>query len=306
MAGGVINTGSHPQALWPGIRAWFGAQYKTKSKGTYYAPIFAVVKSDKAYERSVAHSSFGLGQKKPEGSPISYDSVQQEWTRDSTHSTYALGYVVTEEELEDNLYEEVSKKRSSMLVRSMLETREINGHAILNNAFTSGTGGDGVYLCSASHPTLSGNQSNILSTAAAFSESAYEDIVTLMANAKNSRGIRYPLHPTLLIGNVALRFDFERVAKSVMQTNTANNNLNAIVNLGLIDKYHVTPYMTSTTQWFVKSDIQEDEGLILFERRKLEFKQDNDFDTSNAKAKASERYVFDWNDWRGVYGSQAA
>lgn len=301
---GVITTGSHPKALWPGVRKFQGMDYKTMP--VTWSKYFATVKSEKAYEEDVMATTFGLAQKKPEGQPLTYDSHSQEWTRRHTHDTYALGYVVTEEEMEDNLYLDRSFKRSRMLNRSMAETREINAASILNRGYTAGyTGGDGVVLFSASHPTASGNQSNILSTGANFSEKALEDILIQMMDAKNSRGIRLPLKGRKLIIRHNLQYEAYRVLKSLLRPGTANNDPNAVRNMEDIEVV-VVPYLTSETAWTVKSDLPEDEGIVCFERRALRFQQDNDFDTANAKAKCSERYVFDWTDWRGVYGSAGA
>jgi|WetSurMetagenome_2_1015567.scaffolds.fasta_scaffold172960_1 hypothetical protein len=305
MAGGVITTGAHPKALWPGVRKFQGADYK--SMPAVWSKIYALVHSEKAYEEDVMMTTFGLAAKKPEGQPLSYDSHSQEWTRRHTHDTYALGYVVTEEEIEDNLYASKSFKRASFLNRSMLETKEINAANLLVYAFTAGyTGGDGVVMVSASHPTASGNQSNILSTGANLSEKAMEDLLIQMWDAKNSRGIRAPRRGHALIIRHDLKYEAHRILKSILRVGTANNDPNAIKDMGELSEIIIEPYMTSKTAWFIQSDLPKDEGLVCFERRALKFQQDNDFDTANAKAKCSERYVFDWTDWRCIYGSAGA
>lgn len=300
----VISTGSHPKALWPGVRAFFGATYDAQPK--IWSKIFEIVSSEKAYEEGVATQSFGLAVKKPEGSGVSYDSHNQEWTRRSTHDTYGLGYVVTEEEKEDNLYEGKSFDRSKLLARSMAETKEIVHANIFNRGFDSNfLGGDGVELFSAAHPTAVGNQSNLLAVAADFSELALEDMLIQMADNKNSRGLRFPLQGKKLIIRHELMFEVERVLKSTLRSGTANNDLNALKSMGVLPEgWVVCHYLTDADAWFVKTNA--DNGLLSFERRKLKFTQDNDFDTSNAKAKATERYIPDWNDWRGVYGTPGA
>lgn len=300
----VISTGSHPKALWPGVRAFFGSVYDNQPK--IYTKIFEVVQSEKAYEEGVATQSFGLAVKKSEGTGVSYDSHNQEWTRRSTHDTYGLGYVVTEEEMEDNLYESKSFNRSKLLAISMAETKEIVHANILNRGFsTDYLGGDGAALFSASHPTAVGNQSNLLAVAADFSELALEDILIQMADNKNSRGLRYPLKGMKLIVRHELEFEVNRVLKSTLRPNTANNDINAIKSMGMLPEgYVVCHYLTDADAWFVKTNAPD--GLLSFQRRKMKFTQDNDFDTSNAKAKATERYVPDWNDWRGVYGTPGA
>lgn len=297
----VINTGSHPKALWPGIRAFFGSVYDSQPK--IWSKIFETVSSEKAYEEGVATQSFGLAARKPEGDGILYDSHNQEWTRRSTHDTYGLGYVVTEEELEDNLYEDKSFNRSKLLAISMGETKEIVHANIFNRGFDSNfTGGDGVELFSAAHPTAVGNQSNLLAVAADFSELALEDMLIQMADNKNSRGLRFPLKGQKLIIRHELMFEVERVLKSTLRSGTANNDINALKAMGVLPEgYVVCHYLTDADAWFVQTNAPN--GLLSFQRRKLKFQQDNDFDTSNAKAKATERYVPDWNDWRGVYGT---
>lgn len=300
----VINTGSHPKALWPGIRAFFGTVYDSQPK--IWSQVFETVTSDKAYEEGVATQSFGLAAKKPEGQSIVYDSHNQEWVRRSTHDTYGLGYIVTEEELEDNLYEDKSFNRSKLLAISMAETKEITHANILNRGFDSNyLGGDGVSLFSASHPTTIGNLSNQLAVAADFSESSLEDMLILMYDNKNSRGIRFPLTGQKLVIRHELMFEVERILNSTLRPGTANNDLNAVKKVGALPGgYVVWPHLTDSDAWFVTTSASD--GLLSFKRRALKFQQDNDFDTSNAKAKATERYVPDWNDWRGVYGTPGA
>lgn len=300
----VISTGSHPKALWPGVRAFFGSVYDSQPK--IWSQIFETVTSEKAYEEGVATQSFGLAVKKDEGSSVSYDSHNQEWVRRSTHDTYGLGYIVTEEELEDNLYESKSFNRSKLLAISMAETKEIVHANILNRGFSNSyLGGDGVELFSASHPTAVGNQSNILTVAADFSELALEDLLIQMQDNKNSRGLRFPLKGQKLIIRHELEFEVNRVLKSTLRSGTANNDINALKSMGMLPGgYVVCHYLTDADAWFVKTSAPD--GLLSFQRRKMKFTQDNDFDTSNAKAKATERYVPDWNDWRGVYGTPGA
>jgi hypothetical protein len=300
----VITTGSHPKALWPGVRAWFGAIYNKQPK--VWDKIYETVTSEKAYEDDVAMTSFGLAGKKPEGQPLVYDSHNQEWTRRHTHDTYALGYIVTEEEKEDNLYKDRSFDRSKLLAISMAETKEYKGVDPLVNAFdTNYPGGDGAAMCSTAHPYINGSLANTLSEAADFSEAALEDLVILAKNAVNSRGIRFPMNIVKLIGGNDLMFEFERVLHSTLRSGYGTNDINALKELGLLqDNAYITNSYLTTGDWFGKTGCPN--GLTHFQRRGLKFAQDNDFDTANAKAKASERYVFDWTDWRGVYGVQGA
>lgn len=300
----AINTGSHPKALWPGVRAFFASVYDQQPQ--IWSQVFETVTSDKAYEEGVATQSFGLAARKPEGSGVTYDSHNQEWVRRSTHDTYGLGYIVTEEELEDNLYEDKSFNRSKLLAISMAETKEIVHANILNRGFDSNyTGGDGVSLFSASHPTAVGNQSNLLSTAADFSESSLEDMLIQMHDNKNSRGLRFPLKGEKLVIRHELMFEVERVLNSTLRPGTANNDINAGKRMGVLPGgYVVWPHLTDADAWFILTNAPN--GLLSFSRRKMRFVQDNDFDTSNAKAKSTERYVPDWNDWRGAFGTPGA
>jgi len=307
----VITSGAHPRALWPGVRAWFGAKYNERPK--VWSQFCDVVKSDKAYELDVAMTSFGLLEKKPEGQPLQYDSHSQEWERKHTHDVYAGGYIVTEEEMEDNLYEDRSFQRSQLLALSAAETKEYKGVNWLAEAFdTTGAyvGGDGVALCATTHPVQystdgTAYQANTLSAAADFSEAALEDLYILARNNENSRGIRFPLNIKKLIGGTSLTFEFERVLHSALRSGYGTNDINALKELGLLqdNAYVINPYLT-TGDWFGKTDAPN--GLTCYQRRALKFSQDNDFDTSNAKAKCSERYVFDFTDWRGIYGVQGA
>jgi len=298
-----INTGNHPKALWPGIHSWFGAVYAKHP--TEYTSLFDVKTSGQNYEEDVEHSSFGLAPLKPEGMAVVYDSHQQGNVKRYIHAAYALGYIVTREELADNKYRKVSMSRSQSLAFSMAQTRENVGANIYNRATTSGyTGADGIVLLSASHTSLAGVQSNILATAAALSEASLEDLCIQTQNAKNSRGLQISLRPTNLIIPTALGFEAQRILKSVLQNDTANNALNAIKSLNVIPDYTINHYLSSTTAWFLRTNAPD--GMCWFNREAVEFGKDNDFDTDNAKAKAYMRFSAGWTDWRGVYGTPGA
>ena len=297
----AINTGSHPKALWPGIHAWFGSSYKENP--TEYTEIFKVDTSEKNYEEDVMITGFGLAPVKNEGATYSYDSESQGFTKRYKHVAYGLGYIVTREELADNLYEKVSKQRSKRLAFSMRQTRETVGANILNRAFNSSyTGGDSVELLSTAHTTLSGNQANELSVAADLSEASLEDLLIIVADAKNDRGLKIALRGMKLIVPTAEQFEACRILNSTLRVGSANNDVNAIKNLGLLPEgYVVNHYLTDTDAWFVKTDAPN--GLMWFDREAVEFKQDNDQDTDNAKAKSYMRFSTGWTDWRGMYGS---
>jgi hypothetical protein len=300
----VITTGNHPKALWPGVKAWFGASYNEIP--LQHTEVFSVDTSDKAYEEDVEMTGFGLAPVKSEGGSISYDSHTQGPTTRYTNVVYGLGYIVTEEEIEDNKYEKVSKARARALARSMRQTKEIVGSNVFNRAFTAAyAGGDGQELIANAHPTVNGTQSNYLATPADLSEASLEDMFIMIMNATDTRGLRIRLMPRKLIVPSNLAFEAERIVKSNLQNDTANNAINAIKSKGLLPEGVMTwQYLTDTDAWFVKTDAPD--GLKLYNRRALSFDKDADFDTSNAKAKATERYVFGWSDWRAVYGSEGA
>lgn len=301
---GVITTGSHPKALWPGMHKFFGREYSENPQE--WSQIFDTETSEKNYEEDTEVTGFGLAPVKAQAGAVSFDSESQGSTKRYTHVTYGLGYIVTREELEDNLYEIVSKRRIKALAFSMRQTEEIVGANVLNRAFnTSYTGGDGKAMIVSDHPTVSGSQSNVLTTAADLSEASIEDLCIQIMNATNSRGLKISVMPKKLIVSPSEAFNAERILKSSLQTNTANNDINAIKSMGLLTGgVVVNHYLTDLDAWFIKTNVPN--GMTRFNRRATEFKQDNDFDTENAKAKATMRFSVGWTDWRGVYGTPGA
>ena len=301
---GVISTANHPKALWPGIEAWFGRKYEQHPK--FCEQMFEVRSSRKAYEEHVEATGFGLAPEKSEGSPVSYDSETQGPVTRYTPSVYSNGYVVTEEEQDDNLYTEVSMGRSEALAFSMYTTKEIVAANVYNRAFNSSyTGGNGVEMISTAQVTEDGTQSNHIATAADLSEASLEDLLVQIKNAKNSRGLNFALTGEQLIVSPNDEFEANRILYSTLQAGTANNDVNAVRSMGMLPKGIIAnPYLTDPDAWFVRTNAPN--GTILFMRKALEFTRDNDFDTGNAKAKASERYSIGWTDWRGIYGSPGA
>ncbi len=290
--------------MWPGIRAWFGKAYNEHP--LEYPLIFDKDTSDKAYEERVETTGFGLAQVKAQGTAVSYTSDLQGYISRATNVTYALGYIVTMEELEDDLYEQVSKSRSKQLAFSMRQTKEIVGANIINR-ITNGSYlmGDGVVLASASHPTREGNQSNILNPAADISEVAIEDLCTQVMGAKNSVGLMISLMPMKLLVPRQGWFEANRILKSVLQSNSANNDINVLKATNAFPGGIVmNHFFTDSDAWGIKTNCPD--GLIYQERKALDFTQDNDFDTSNAKSKAVERYVFTVADWRSIFWSIGA
>lgn len=297
---GVITTGNHPKALWPGMHAFFGASYKEYPEE--FREIFMVEKSSKNYEEDSALTGFGLAPLKAEGAAVAYDSESQGFTKRYTPNVYGLGYVVTREELEDGKYEEVSRRRIKRLAFSMRQTKEIVAANVLNRAETSGyNGGDGVVLLSTAHTSTNGSWANKATTDADLSEAALEDMAILISQATNDRGLSIALRAKKLVIPTNLQFEAKRILKSDGQSGTANNDLNALK--GMFD-YTVNHYLTDTDSWFMLTDCPN--GMTMFDRRSLEFTQDNDFDTENARAKATMRFSVGWTDPRGVYGSMGA
>lgn len=303
----VTTRSAHPSALWPGIKAWFGNKYKELPKP--YESYFQMETSDKAYEEIAEATGFGLAPAKAEGASIQYDTDGEGYKSRFTNVTYGLGYIVTREALEDNQYRQISERRSAELARSMNATKCIVHANILNRGFsTSYPIGDGAALFSAAHPTQDGNQSNLLN-AADLSEAALESAATTIMLMENARGIKIGAKPRTLIIHPSEWANAMRILESDLQsgasTDTTNtNNLNALKVKGVVEQVVIDPYLTDTDAWFLTTDIPY--GLLSFQRRAMEFKQDNDFDTENAKAKSTERYVAGAGDWRGVFGSAGA
>lgn len=300
----TITTGNTPKALRPAVKAWFGRFYEEHP--TEYTDLFDTVSSELAYEEFVEVTGFGLAPEKPEGQAISFDSESQQTVARLTPTAYALGFIVTHEEFRDNLYEKVGRRRSQALARSMRETKEIV-HANVYNRFTTAgyTGGDGVVLGSASHPTVSGNQSNILSVSADLSEASLEDLCIQIAGATNGRGLKISLMPRSLIVPRQEWFNANRIVKSTLQNDTANNAVNALrVTNALPDGIKMNHYLTDSDQWFVRTNAKD--SMISLQRDELMFDEDKDGDTKNQKYMAYERYKAHWADWRGLYGSAGA
>lgn len=300
----TISTATHPKALWPGVKAFFGKEYA--KHGEEHKDLFDIDDSDKAYEEDVQTSGFGLAPVKSEGSAISYDSETQGYTKRYTHVAYGLGYIVTYEELRDNLYKDKAFKRAAQLAFSMYTTKQIVGANVYNRAFDSNyTGGDSVCLLSAAHPTRAGNQSNVMSTSSDLSEAAIEEMVIDIMEAKNDRGLQINLMPKSLIVAPANYFEAQRILKSVQQSGTANNDANILKLNGVIPEgAKVNHFLTDADAWFIRTNCPD--GMKHYVREAMSFDQDNDFDTKNAKAAAYERFSFGWSDWRGLFGSAGA
>ena len=299
----AITTGSHPKALWPGVKKFFGKTYAEKP--LVCDMVFDKYSSDKMYEEYVEETGFGLAPVKSEAGSISYDTDAQGYVARLNNVVYGLGAKVSKEAISDNQYEAVAKRKAAKLARSMRQTKENVFANILNNGFSAATGGDGKELLATDHPTLTGSQSNELAVAADMSEASIEDLLTQIRQAKDSRGLRIQLKGQKLIVPPELEFEATRILSSTNQSGTANNDINAMKNLGVLPGGIVVwDYLTDVDAWFIKTDAET--GLIRQERWALAMDQDNDFDTSNACMKATERYAAGWGDWRGIFGSPGA
>lgn len=300
----LISTANHPKLLWPGIYALFGNRYNELDKE--YTSLFDVKTSSKAYEEMVETTGFGLVPVKNEGESSTYDSHIQGQIARFAHVAYSLGYIVTREELADNQYEQVSRQRAGSLAFSANQTRENVGAQIYNRAFSSSfLGADGKALLASDHPNaIATTQSNILATAADFNEASLEDLTIQIMQAKNSRDLRISLKPTMLVGPVNLVYEFERVLKSTLQSDTSLNAVNALRTTGAVPTAVVNHYLTDTDAWFLRTNAPD--GLVWFDREAMSFTRDNDFDTDNAKAKIYMRFSAGWSDWRSLYGTPGA
>ncbi|MDP6586767.1 MAG: hypothetical protein QF535_19075 [Anaerolineales bacterium] len=302
---GTITTGNFPRLLQEGINATFDMNYNEREMAWKY--IFDEKGSSKAFEVDVQTEGFGLAAAKPEGQEIQFDSRRQGFTPKYIHTTYAKGFVVTEEMMEDDLYQQAFNDAGS-LGRSMRITEEVVSHNVINRAFNAAftmPDGDGQSLISTAHqfgPTNTGTYSNRVSTDSAFSETALESLLIQIDKADDARGLPIMLQAMKLIGAPEQRFEFERVLGSVLQNDTANNAVNAMNAMGSVrDGWITSVYLTSPTAWFVKTDCPE--GLCSFNRRALTFGEDNSFTTGNARFKATQRYSKGWSNPRGIYGS---
>jgi hypothetical protein len=302
----IITTASFAKALWPGINKWYGRAYEEWP--TEYTELFDVQKSNRAYEEQVGTTGFGLAAVKGEGNSISYDDESQAYVTRYSHLVYALGFIITREMFEDDLYDLVGKRKAEALAFSLRQTQETVGANVYNRAFTSTyAGGDGKELCATDHPNFAGGTwSNELATAADLSEGSLEQACIDIAGFTNDRGLKIRVMPDKLIIPKELMFEAERILNSIGRSGTADNDLNALKSMGKFRTVIVNHYLTDTDAWFIRNTIPGNTGMICWDRRGAEFAIDNDFDTENAKYKATQRYSMGWTDPRGLYGSPGA
>jgi hypothetical protein len=301
---GVINTGNDPKLLWPGLNAVWGRNYTEHPQE--WPDLFDKDTSDMNYEEEVEMTGFGLASVKQQGAATVYDEESQQTVSRYTHVAYSLGFSVTREERDDNLYEKKGVTRTQALAFSFRQTKENVAANVYNRAFnTSYTGGDGKALLVTDHPTLTGNQSNTLTTAADLSEASLEDMCIQIMNATNSRGLKIGLMAKSLIIPTASYFEAARILKSVQQSGSANNDINALRTMGMFpDGVKVNHYLTDTDAFFIRTNAPQQ--MKLFQRVTAEFAQDGDFDTGNVKYKGYERYSVGWSDFRALFGSPGA
>jgi len=311
----TINRGSISKQLIPGLNKVFGGAYGKIDN--QHEVLFDTEKSNRSFEEEVMFTGLGTAPEKFEGQSIFYDDMRETYTATYTHITIALGFAITEEAVEDNLYAEVSRRKAKALGRAMATTKQVRAADVFNNGFSSSqVGGDGVALFSASHPTLVGNQSNLPSSPVDLSETALEQAVIDIANYKDERGILINAMPVSLHIPSALRFVAHRILKSDLSTtaltnvagteNVSNsNNINALKSLGLFQRgLHMNNRFSDADAWFIRTNVED--GTKHFERVALKSGDEGDFDTGNYRYKARERYSFGWSDWRQWYGTAGA
>ena len=290
--------------LEPGLNALFGLEYNQYEN--QHLEIFDVENSDRAFEEEVMLSGFANAAVKSEGAAVTFDTAQEAFTSRYTHETVALAFALTEEAIEDNLYDTIATRYTKALARSMANTKQIKGANVLNNGFSSSfPGGDGKELFATDHPSQSGDQKNELSTSADLSETSIEQALIDIAAFTDERGLKIAARGVKMIIPSELQFTAERIMKSPARVGTADNDLNAIASKGMIPQgYVVNNFLTDTDAFFIKTDVPN--GLKMFERAPIKTAMEGDFDTGNVRYKARERYSFGCSDWRGGFGSPGA
>ena len=292
--------------LLPGLNALFGLEYKRY--GEEHKEIYETEASERSFEEETKLAGFSAAPVKNEGSAIAYDNAQEAWTARFNHETIALGFSITEEAVEDNLYDSLSARYTKGLARAMAYTKQVKAASVLNNGFSGGqyAGGDGVALFSALHPLISGGyNSNIPATPADLNETSLEAAVIQIAAWTDERGLLIAAQPRKLIVPPALQFVATRLLETQLRVGTNDNDINAIVNNGSIPEgYSINHFLTDPNAWFLTTDVPN--GMKHFVRAALTTSMDGDFDTGNVRYKARERYSFGFSDPLGMYASQGA
>ena len=298
----VITSSNFAKALQVGVNTWYGRAYQEFP--VEWTSLFEQYTSRKQYEEDVGFAGLGLARVKAEGAPVEFDTERQGFTVRYSHVEYGLGFIVTQLAFEDDQYDVIAERRSRELAFSMRQTKEVVGANVYNRAFNASyTGGDGQVLLGSAHVFVSGGTySNILTTSANLSEASLEQVVIDLQKATNERGLRIAIMPKSLIIPVDLEFEAKRILGNTNRPGTADRDINALVALGKFPGGVImNHYLTSTSAWFVRTNVQN--GMKYFTRRDDAFGEDNDWDTSNAKFKATARYSFGWTDPRGLFGT---
>ena len=301
----AISRQQRAKELEPGLNALFGLEYQNYEN--QHTEIYEIENSDRAFEEEVMLSGFANAAVKAEGSAVTFDTANEAFTSRYTHETIALAFAITEEAIEDNLYDRIATRYTKALARSMAQTKQIKAANVLNNGFDSSfPGGDGKELFATDHPTQSaGSLANELSTSADLSETSLEQAMIDIAAFKDERGFKIAARGLKLIIPSELQFTAERILRSPARVGTADNDLNALSSKGMLPQgYVVNNYLTDTDAFFIKTDIPN--GMKMFNRANLKTAMEGDFDTGNVRYKARERYSFGFSDWRGMFGSPGA
>ena len=301
----AISRGQLVKELEPGLNALFGLEYKRYEN--QHAEIYSTESSDRAFEEEVMLSGFAQAQVKAEGSGVTFDNAQETYTARYSHETVALAFAITEEAVEDNLYDQISSRYTKALARSMANTKQVKAVNPLINGLPSGSfnSGDGVTLFNTSHPTVSGTVSNTLATAADLNETSLEQALIDIAAMTDERGLKIAARGVKMIIPSELQFTAERLMKSQGRVGTADNDVNAIASMGMIPQgYRVNNFLTDTDAFYILTDVPN--GMKYFERSPIKTAMEGDFDTGNVRYKARERYSFGVSDFRGIFASPGA
>ena len=301
----AISRGQLVKELDPGLNALFGLEYKRYEN--QHAEIYTTESSDRAFEEEVMLSGFAQAQVKPEGSGVSFDNAQETYTARYSHETIALAFAVTEEAIEDNLYDQISSRYTKALARSMANTKQVKAVNTLINGLPGGSfqSGDGVTLFNTAHPTISGTVSNTLATAADLNETSLEQSLIDINAFTDERGLKVAARGVKMIVPSELQFTAERLMKTQGRTATADNDINAIASMGMIPQgYRVNNFLTDTDAFYIITDVPN--GMKYFERSPIKTAMEGDFDTGNVRYKARERYSFGVSDFRGIFASPGA
>jgi hypothetical protein len=299
----AISRGQLVKELEPGLNALFGLEYKRYEN--QHAEIYATESSDRAFEEEVMLSGFANAQVKPEGSGITFDNAQETYTARYTHETVALAFAITEEAIEDNLYDRLASRYTKALARSMANTKQVKAVNPLINGFGTFTSGDGVSLFNANHPTVAGTVSNTLAVAADLNETSLEQSLIDIAAFTDERGLKVAAKGMKMIIPSELQFTAERLMKTDQRVGTADNDINAIRSMGMVPQgYSVNNFLTDPDAFYLITDVPN--GMKYFDRSPIKTSMEGDFDTGNVRYKARERYSFGVSDFRGIFASPGA